>query len=199
MSAEDRPGPSRGDWVTLADGVRVSRTWMTRHTPRLLAAWCDTTCAEERRAVGVRILQMASALESEPDDRGREPSHQTWEVLAERIDPRLVSGPDWPPLAAALDRAAAAGYDVASQLPARARAGPLPDRHPARELHWRLLDHCPAAVPRRHDSGHHPWAHAGGRPQPDLPSTDARRLPVTPDRRRSVDPIHRTDDEGDPT
>ena len=40
MSGEDRPRRDRGDWVTLTDGVRVSRTWMTRHTPHLLAAWC---------------------------------------------------------------------------------------------------------------------------------------------------------------
>jgi hypothetical protein len=150
VSVEDRPRPGCGDWVTLTDGVRISRAWMTRHTPRLLAAWCDAISAEERRAVGVRILQIASGLESEPDDRGREPSHRTWEVFVERIDPRLVDGPDWPPLAAALDRAASVGYAVVHRLPALARAALLPDRHPARELHWRLLDDCPAAVPRRH-------------------------------------------------
>src|SRR3712207_7025353 len=40
----------------------------------------------------------------------------------------------------------AAGYDVPARLPALAAARPLPDRHPARELHWRLLDDCPAAL-----------------------------------------------------
>jgi hypothetical protein len=48
-----------------------------------------------------------------------------------------------------VDRAAAAGYDVARRLPALAAGAPLPDRHPARELHWRLLEDCPAALPTR--------------------------------------------------
>ena len=74
------------------------------------------------------------------------PGCSEWEAVAERIDPRLLLGPDWRPLSAALTRAAAAGYDVPARLPALA-AAPLPDRHPARELHWRLLDDCPAALP----------------------------------------------------
>ncbi|MGY1829030.1 hypothetical protein ACI8AA_01230 [Geodermatophilus sp. SYSU D01180] len=148
MSGGDRRRPGRGDWVTLIAGVRVSRAWMTRHTPGLLTAWCDATTPAERRAVAVRILQIAGDRESEPDDDGdRKPAGRSWAVLAGRIDPRLVSGPDWPPLVAALDRAAAAGYDVAARLPVLAAAAPLPHRHPARELHWRLLDDCPAALP----------------------------------------------------
>ena len=26
----------RGDWVSMLDGVRISRAWMVRHTPELL-------------------------------------------------------------------------------------------------------------------------------------------------------------------
>ena len=51
-----------------------------------------------------------------------------------------------PALAVAMTRAAAAGYDVATHLSQLARTPPLPRRHAARELHWRLLDACPAAV-----------------------------------------------------
>lgn len=139
----------RGDWVSLMGGVRVSRHWMTRHTPQLVAAWRDAHTPERRRAVAVRILQTAAELESEPDDPdgGETLADQPWRTVAERIDPRLVQGPDWLPLAGTLARAAAAGYDVAGRLPALAGAAPLPERHPARELHWRLLDDCPAALP----------------------------------------------------
>lgn len=137
----------RGDWVTLFGGVRVSRRWMTRHTPQLLTAWCDAPTAQQRRTVAALILQVAAELESEPDDTAEALDDRTWQPVAERIDARLVHRPDWLPLAAALARAGACGYDVSSRLPALAAAAPLPERHPARELHWRLLEDCPAALP----------------------------------------------------
>ncbi|RBY95414.1 hypothetical protein DQ237_15275 [Blastococcus sp. TF02-8] len=147
----------RGDWVSMLDGVRISRAWMVRHTPELVAAWCDAATAEGRRAIATRILQIAADLESEPehgdDDAATDPA---WRQLVAGIDARLVRGPDWLPLAAALARAAAAGYDVAARLPVLAAAAPLPTRHPARELHWRLLDDCVAALPTRGATDHRP-------------------------------------------
>ncbi len=136
----------RGDWMSLLDGVRVSRHWMTRHTPQLLAAWCDAPTAEHRRAIAARILQIAADLESETDDADDMAAASTWRAFVVQIDARLVRDLDWLPLAAALTRAAAAGYDVAVRLPALVAVAPLPDRHPARELHWRLLDDCPDAL-----------------------------------------------------
>ncbi len=141
------PREGRGDWVSLVDGVRVSRRWMTRHTPQLLAAWCAARSPSQRRAVAARILQAAADLESEPDDTSPPPGARTWREVVERIGVPLAHDPGWLPLAAALARASAAGYDVTGRLPALAAAAPLPDRHPARELHWRLLDDCPAALP----------------------------------------------------
>ncbi|GAA4300278.1 hypothetical protein E9549_04650 [Blastococcus sp. MG754426] len=146
MSAAPRPDRS-DDWVALLGGVRVSRQWMTRHTPELLAAWCEAMPEARRRAIAAEIVRVAAEMESEPvGRRDDEPADPAWEAVARRIDPRLLDGPDWWPLSAALTRAAAAGYDVAAGLPGLA-AAPLPDRHPARELHWRLLDDCPAALP----------------------------------------------------
>lgn len=140
---------SRGDWVTLLAGVRVSRAWMTRHTPDLLAAWRDAPTPEHRHATATatRILQVATDLESETDDVANTAVEPALRELAVRIDARLVQDQDWLPLAAALTRAATAGYDVAARLPALAATAPLPARHPARELHWRLLADCPAALP----------------------------------------------------
>ena len=137
----------RGDWASMLAGVWISRAWMVRHTPHLLAAWCDAATAEGRRAIATRILQIAADLESEPDDTSPPPGARTWREVAERTGVPLAHDPDWLPLAAALARASAAGYDVTGRLPALAAAAPLPDRHPARELHWRLLDDCPAALP----------------------------------------------------
>src|SRR4051794_13776091 len=144
----------RGDWVTLIGGVRISHRWMTRHTPRLLTAWCDADSTRQRRVIAARILQVAADMESEPEGGGTEEALAglAWRVAA-RIDVRLVHGPDWLALAAALTHAHTGGYDVAARLPALAAAAPLPDRHPARELHWRLLDDYPDALPGFHRTG----------------------------------------------
>src|SRR3954452_12032782 len=148
MSGSRSPS-DRGDWVPLLAGVRESRGWMTWHTPDLLAAWCQAATAEHRRAIATRILQVAADLESEPDQIDDAAAEPAWRKLVARIDARLVDGPDLLPLASALARAATAGYDVAARLPALAAAVPLPARHPARELHWRLLEDCGAALPAR--------------------------------------------------
>ena len=62
------------------------------------------------------------------------------------IDPKLVAGVEWSGLAAALDRAWRAGYDVQQHLPRLAARSPLPDVRPARALHYRLVDECAAAI-----------------------------------------------------
>src|SRR6266536_1176973 len=70
-----------------------------------------------------------------------------WTDLAATIDERLTQGPDWPALSSALDRAAASGYDVENKLPQLAARDDLPERHPARDLQYRLLADCEAAIP----------------------------------------------------
>ncbi len=178
------PREGRGDWVSLVDGVRVSRRWMTRHTPQLLAAWCAARSATQRRAVAARILQAAADLESEPDDTSPPPGARTWREVVERIGVPLAHDPDWLPLAAALARASAAGYDVTGRLPALAAAAPLPDRHPARELHWRLLDDCPAALP------------PPGAPDRLLPAGDGHAAVHTPAGRPPIRTARRPDGPG---
>ena len=185
----------RGDWMSLLDGVRVSRRWMTRHTPQLLAAWCDAHTAEHRRAIAARILQIAADVESEPDDADDMATEPTWRELVAHIDARLVRGPDWLPLAAALTRAATAGYDVAVRLPALATAAPLPDRHPARELHWRLLDDCPDALPALSPTGDLTATTEGGAIVHNGPGRPQmfRGIPPGPPHRPSLDTAHLQD------
>ena len=69
-----------------------------------------------------------------------------WVDVGRSIDPRLVGGADWSGLAAALDRASRAGYDVQQHLPRLAASSPLPEVRPARALHYRLVDECAAAI-----------------------------------------------------
>lgn len=194
MSNASREPCGGGDWVPLIGGVRVSRAWMARHTAQLLAAWCDAPTPERRRTIAVHILQAAGELESEPDDGDQLPVDRAWWATAERIDPRLVRGPDWPPLAAALSRAAATGYDVNSWLPALAGAAPLPERHPARELHWRLLEDCPAALPAAGDG--HPRSDPAVHSPPGCPP-----VPVDHPKGRhagGASPLYRPTDQGEP-
>jgi hypothetical protein len=182
MSSPSSGRAGDGDWVSLLDGVRVSRRWMTEHTPSLLAAWRRAETESRRRAVAAQILQAAADLESEPTTPGagvEECATGAWRVIAEQLDRGLTHGQDWPPLALALTRAKAAGYDVAARLPALAGASPLPERHAARELHWRLLVDCPAAAPALSSlriAGESRPTPTGGTPA-DL-STDPARNPL---------------------
>jgi len=142
--------PGVPGWVQLTERIQFSHGWLAAHAPDLYAAWARADGPRERRSVAARILQAAADVESEDDPTEprdvADPALAVWTDLAERLDPRLTAGADWWPLAAALTRADAAGYDVVARLPALAGVGPLPARHPARELHFRLLHDCPQAA-----------------------------------------------------
>ena len=62
MTDAPRTGRPDRDWVTLLGGVRVSRQWMTRHTPELLAAWLDAATAARRRSIAAEIVRIAAEL-----------------------------------------------------------------------------------------------------------------------------------------
>lgn len=134
-------------WVQLTPGIQFSHGWLAAHAPDLYAAWVRADGPRARRSAAAAILQVAADTESDEDlDSDVDPVLAVWTDLAHALDPRLTAGPDWLPLAAALTRADAAGYDVLDRLPVLAAAGPLPARHPARELHFRLLDDCAHAA-----------------------------------------------------
>ena len=86
MTDAPRTGRPDRDWVTLLGGMRVSRQWMTRHTPELLAAWLDAATAARRRSIAAEIVRIAAELESEPVVDDGEPGCSEWEAVAERID-----------------------------------------------------------------------------------------------------------------
>ncbi len=75
-----------------------------------------------------------------------EAMEQRWRHLCTAIDLRVVDDPHWPALAAALTRAEQAGTDVATVLRDLTDKQALPDDHPARSLHYRLIDSCEAAL-----------------------------------------------------
>jgi len=147
--------PGAPGWVHLTEGIQFSHGWLAAHAPDLYAAWARADGPRERRTVAAQILQAAADIESDDDpdhlssgEHTTDPALAVWADLADQLDPQLTAGADWLPLAAALTRADAAGYDVLHRLPVLAAAGPLPARHPARELHFRLLDDCAHAAAR---------------------------------------------------
>lgn len=139
-----------------------------RHDPgRRLAAQLpqltdqDNSARGQLQTAGRRLEELTAdpAAAAQPDragwltaargrweaDRGALPA-QRWRETAARVDPRLLDDPAWPHLAAALDRAEAAGYDVRGGLADLIKV-PLPDKTPARYLEFRLADACPASTP----------------------------------------------------
>jgi len=80
-------------------------------------------------------------------------ARRDWGDLADSIDERLAASWEWPALSAALDRAAAAGYDVDANLPLLAAEPPLPGKQPAAELRTRLMRDCDAALPVAAEGG----------------------------------------------
>jgi DNA primase catalytic core len=85
-----------------------------------------------------RLPQPLLSMLQEPADRRAD--------LVARISPALIETAQWPDLAYAIDRAHAAGYDVAEQLPRLAAEKPPSQKRPARELQYRLIDALPAAA-----------------------------------------------------
>jgi len=70
---------------------------------------------------------------------------QRWRDVGFALDPRLVTGRDWPRLAVTLELASRTGFDVQEHLLRLAAVEPLPDEQPASALRSRLLREVPQA------------------------------------------------------
>lgn len=73
----------------------------------------------------------------EADGNTRLPQHR-WAPTVDRINPRISADPVWPVIAAHIDAAADAGFDIEHQLAEATRTRPLPDEMPAAALWARL-------------------------------------------------------------
>ncbi|WP_433527737.1 MobF family relaxase (plasmid) [Nocardia pseudovaccinii] len=69
---------------------------------------------------------------------GLDADARRWKPLAERLEPRLVTDPYWPDLAAQWTQAADAGLDVPTTARDALAQRPLPDEQPAAALRWRM-------------------------------------------------------------
>ena len=81
--------------------------------------------------------------------RAAAPDLDQWApVVRELAGSAVVEDQAWPLLAAAIDRAHAAGWDVREGVPRLLAQLDMPDRHPAGELLYRLMSDCPAGFAR---------------------------------------------------
>lgn len=145
ISTELISGP---DWPKLADTIQL---------------------AAKNPSTGSDTADSASGPKhNRPEDR--------WRCIVDRIDPRLAQDNSWLALAATLKRAAEQGMDVEAELPRLVtEGGPLPDRRPAQELQYRLIDAGDIA-PLSYDPQHDVTPTRHNRPEP--PPSPA----TTPDR-----------------
>jgi hypothetical protein len=73
-------------WVTLADGVDMSRAWLTAHTPQLFTAWQQTQNAQDRLRIAQQIQQAAGEAESDREQgTGEDPDDPSSEYVNVRI------------------------------------------------------------------------------------------------------------------
>jgi DNA primase catalytic core len=124
---------------------------------RLLAAVTRWE-TDPRRAAATGLANLTAVrarLETATPPPTREPSEPAWAVLADQLDPRLTTEPDWPAAALLLQQAHERGYDVAATLRALLDDEPLADERPATDLRYRLIsrldvtDHTGASSPDR--------------------------------------------------
>ncbi len=117
----------------------------TPHTdpPRLPAT---TRASAAGTPVGQDGTERTASPPPSPEQVLEDWAAAVWIDVGRSIDPRLVAGADWTGLAAALDRAHHAGYDVHQHLPRLVAQEPLPPDRPARALHYRLVGECEAAI-----------------------------------------------------
>jgi hypothetical protein len=117
----------------------------------------------DQRTVAGRVRSERGAVAGAGHDR------EEWAaVVRELAGAAVVEDPAWPGLAEAIDRAHAAGWDVREGVPRLVAQQEMPHRHPARELHYRLLGDCPAAMPTLStvDAGSGPVSRRQAPPQP---------------------------------
>ncbi|MBN9619456.1 MAG: hypothetical protein J0H43_06950, partial [Actinobacteria bacterium] len=149
---EDVPGRSdvlASDTITAATATEALRTAAEREHAVHGLDRSDLQLVDQQLA---RLEQITA----DPQPATPTPAPQTppepdawWADTVTQLTGRdLRAEPGWTTLATTLDRAAAAGWDVAGQLPATVAQAPLPGHGSvSHDLAYRVMDACPDAVP----------------------------------------------------
>jgi hypothetical protein len=145
---EDTPG--RSDVLASGTVLASSATqalWIAAKREHAVQGLDRTDVAMVHHQI-VRLDQL-TGLTLEPAGQGPGEPGDRWAATVTRVTGRdLRSEPGWPALAATLDSAASAGWDVQRRLPAVAdSAPPLTHGWASQELAHRVMRACPDAVP----------------------------------------------------
>jgi len=112
-------------------------------------AWTADKPGVVRQRLSEKVADYPTSPAAVPTRPGESPTGR-WTELGEGIAAGLTDDPHWQVLADHLQRAQAAGFDVATQLPRLAARTPLPDSHIARNLDLRLIAACTSCLPPTH-------------------------------------------------
>jgi len=133
-----RNGPNNTFPIVVLDGRTTEARWISPN--RIASVEVIADAPPGKVAVGVPPAAVVDADELDPAER--------WaSVVRDAAGPGVLEDVAWPRLAAALDRAQSAGWDVAANLPGLVEQGTLPERRAARELRCRLMVECEATLP----------------------------------------------------
>jgi hypothetical protein len=97
------------------------------------------------RAVASEQLADSSQVRARLQAAAAQTPAQRWAALADELDTRLITEPDWPATAALLQDAHDQGHDVAAATRAIASDQPLGDQ-PARDLRYRLVSRVDVTI-----------------------------------------------------
>ena len=116
--------------------LRELSIWHAVHDDR------DTGLTERERGYALHLAERRHAVVGGHVDPGTR-----WAPLVHDIDPRILRDPQWPLLAATIEKAARIGHDPILILPRLLNDQPLPDSKIAAAAMYRLVHAIPEALP----------------------------------------------------
>jgi len=131
--------PARDVQYRLINAVPAAAPTTTRAADAAAGATADESA---RQRLSQAAKNSAGGSDTTEDTGGREQKRpeDRWRAVVDSIDTRLTRDNGWLALAAALDRAAAEGMDIETELPRLlSEGGPLPERRAAQELQYRVI------------------------------------------------------------
>lgn len=149
---EDKPGRSdvlASGTITAATASDALRAAAEREHAVHGLDRTDIQLVDQQLARLDYLAAIEAALPGAAPVQPRAESHAQWADTVTQVTGRDLRGePGWTTLSETLDRAAAAGWDVASQLPVAVAQALLPTHGSvSHDLAYRVMDACPDAVP----------------------------------------------------